>query len=142
MPAFELQQVARAAEIDLKRLDGTRDVTTIGGPGHVMRVPMDAERMNAYGVTAQDLRAALQLSNASQPAGSIVSGNQELLVQTGTYIESAADVASWWSAWHDEKPVFMADVAKIIDGPDQPSRYVWHGTPRHGAIAPGPSIRR
>ncbi len=90
--AFDLQQVARAAEIELKRIPGTRDVMTIGGPGHVIRVVIDAERMNSHGITAQDIRAALQLSNASQPSGSLVSGNREILVQTGTYIESAADV--------------------------------------------------
>jgi multidrug efflux pump subunit AcrB len=66
--AFEMQQVARAAEIDLKRIPGTRDVVTIGGPGHVIRVLMDADRMNAHGITPQDLKAALQVSNASQPA--------------------------------------------------------------------------
>ncbi|MBI5784146.1 MAG: efflux RND transporter permease subunit [Rhodocyclales bacterium] len=126
--AFEMQQVARAVEIDLKRIPGTRDVVTVGGPGHVIRIAMDADRMNAYGVTAQDLRAALQLSNASQPAGSMVAGNQELLVQTGTYIETAADVRRLVVGVYDKKPVFMADVAKIIDGADQPSRYVWHGT--------------
>ena len=125
--AFQLQQVSRAAEIDLKRLSGTRDVTTVGGPNHVVRVAMNADRMNAYGVTAQDLRAALQLSNASQPAGSLVSGNQELLVQTGTYIETAADVKRLVVGVYDRKPVFMADVADVIDGADQPSRYVWHG---------------
>jgi multidrug efflux pump subunit AcrB len=126
--AFEMQQVARAVEIDLKRIPGTRDVATVGGPGHVIRIAMDVDRMNAYGVTAQDLRAALQLSNASQPAGSMVSGNQELLVQTGTYIETAADVKRLVVGVYDKKPVFMADVAKILDGADQPSRYVWHGT--------------
>ena len=126
--AFEMQQVARAVEIDLKRIKGTRDVVTVGGPGHVIRIAMDADRMNAYGVTAQDLKAALQLSNASQPAGSLVAGNQELLVQTGTYIETAADVKRLVVGVYDRKPIFMADVAKIIDGADQPSRYVWHGT--------------
>ncbi|MEF8724078.1 MAG: efflux RND transporter permease subunit [Candidatus Accumulibacter delftensis] len=47
--AFDLQQVARAAETDLKRIKGTRDVSTLGGPDHVVRVLMDSERMNAYG---------------------------------------------------------------------------------------------
>jgi multidrug efflux pump subunit AcrB len=89
---------------------------------------MDADRMNAYGVTGQDLRAALQVSNASQPAGSMVTGGRELLVQTGTYIETAADVKKLVVGVYDQKPVFMADVAQIIDGADQPSRYVWHGT--------------
>jgi multidrug efflux pump subunit AcrB len=126
--AFEMQQVARATEIDLKRIPGTRDVATIGGPGHVIRVVMDADRMNAHGITAQDLKAALQVSNASQPAGALVSGNKELLVQTGTYIESAADVKRLVVGVYERKPVYLADVAQVVDGPDQPSRYVWHGT--------------
>ena len=126
--AFQMQQVARAVEIDLKRIPGTRDVATVGGPGHVIRVAMDADRMNAYGITAQDLKAALQVSNASQPAGTLTAGNRELLVQTGTYIESAADVKRLVVGVYDKKPVFMADVAQIVDGADQPSRYVWHGT--------------
>jgi multidrug efflux pump subunit AcrB len=125
--AFEMQQVARAIEIDLKRIPGTRDVATIGGPGHVIRVVMDADRMNAHGITAQDLKAALQVSNASQPAGSLVTGNRELLVQTGTYIESAADVKRLVVGVFERKPVYLADVAQVVDGADQPLRYVWHG---------------
>jgi multidrug efflux pump subunit AcrB len=85
--AFELQQVARAVEMELKRIPGTRDVSTIGGPGHVIRVVMDTERMNAHGITAQDLRGRAAAANASQPSGSLVAGNREVLVQTGTYIE-------------------------------------------------------
>ncbi|MDO8787117.1 MAG: efflux RND transporter permease subunit [Sulfuritalea sp.] len=125
--AFEMQQVARAAEIDLKRIPGTRDVATIGGPGHVIRVVMDADRMNAYGITAQDLKAALQVSNASQPAGSLVAGNREVLVQTGTYIESAADVKRLVVGVFERKPVYLADVTQVVDGADQPVSYVWHG---------------
>ena len=132
--AFDLQQVARATETDLKRIAGTRDVTTLGGPGHVIRVAIDAERMNAHGITAQDIRAALQLSNASQPSGTLVSHNQEVLVQTGTYIESARDVQQLVVGVHGDKPVFMADVADIIDGADQPSRYVWHADKTHGEL--------
>ncbi|MDZ4253941.1 MAG: efflux RND transporter permease subunit [Sulfuritalea sp.] len=134
--AFEMQQVARATEIDLKRIAGTRDVATIGGPGHVIRVVMDADRMNAHGITAQDLKAALQVSNASQPAGSLVAGNREILVQTGTYIESAADVKRLVVGVFDKKPVYLADVAQVVDGADQPSRYVWHGKGK-GAKAAG-----
>jgi multidrug efflux pump subunit AcrB len=125
--AFEMQQVARATEIDLKRIPGTRDVATVGGPGHVIRVVMDADRMNAHGITAQDLKAALQVSNASQPAGALVTGNREILVQTGTYIESAADVKRLVVGVFEKKPVYLADVAQVVDGADQPTRYVWHG---------------
>ncbi|QDX80011.1 multidrug transporter AcrB [Denitratisoma sp. DHT3] len=127
---FELQQVARAAEIEFKRVAGTRDVYTIGGPGHAIRVAMDTERMNAHGVTAQDLKAALQLANASLPGGQVVAGNRELLVQTGSYLESAAEVKRLVVGVSGGRPVFLADVAQVLDGADQPSQYVWHGLGR------------
>ena len=125
--AYELQQVARAVEIELKRIKGTRDVSTLGGPDHAIRVLMDAERMNAFGVTPQEIAAALKVSNAQQSSGSLTAGNREVLVQTGTYLESAADVKQLVVAVRDGKPVFMSDVARIEDGPDQPKRYAWFG---------------
>jgi len=139
--AFDLAKVAHAAEIELKRIAGTREVTTIGGPGHSVRVIMDAERMNAYHVSAQDIRDALKVSNASQPSGTLVSNNQEVLVQTGTFLASAADVRNLVVGVYDDKPVFMSDVSTVVDGPDQPTRYVWLGVGAagkdKGLTAPG-----
>jgi multidrug efflux pump subunit AcrB len=126
--AFEMQQVARAVEIELKRIKGTRDVSTIGGPDHAIRVLMDAERMNAFGVTPQEIVAALKVSNAQQSSGNLTAGNREILVQTGAYLESAADVKRLVVAVRDRKPIFMSDVATVEDGPDQPKRYAWFGT--------------
>ncbi|HKX37200.1 MAG TPA: efflux RND transporter permease subunit, partial [Burkholderiales bacterium] len=63
--AYELERVAHAVEAELKRVPGTRDVHTIGGPRHVLRVLVEPERMSAFRVTMQDIRDALQLSNAS-----------------------------------------------------------------------------
>jgi len=126
--AFDFQQVARAVEIELKRIKGTRDVSTIGGPDHAIRVLMDADRMTAYGVTPQDISGALKMSNAQQTSGSLTAGNREILVQTGTYLESAADVKQLVISVRDGKPVFMSDVAKIEDGPDQPTAYAWFGS--------------
>ncbi|MBL8429000.1 MAG: efflux RND transporter permease subunit [Dechloromonas sp.] len=129
--AFDLQQVARAVEIELKRIKGTRDISTIGGPDHAIRVLMDAERMNAYAVTPQDIAGALKVSNALQSTGSLTAGNREVLVQTGTYLESSADVKQLVIAVRGEpgarKPVYMSDVATVEDGPDQPKRYAWFG---------------
>ena len=130
--AFDLQQVARAVEIELKRIKGTRDVSTIGGPEHAIRVLMDAERMTSYGITPQDIAAALKVSNALQSSGSLTAGNREVLVQTGTYLESAADVKQLVIAVRgsagERKPVFLSDVATVEDGADQPKAYAWFGS--------------
>ncbi len=124
--AYELEQVARAAEIELKRIAGTREVTTLGGPGRAVRVLMDPDRMAAFNVSAQDIRAALQVSNAARPTGTLVSDNQEILVQTGTFLTGANDVKQLVVGVTQGRPVYMTDVASVVTGPDQPTQYVWY----------------
>jgi len=125
--AYELEQVAHAAEIELKRIAGTREVTTTGGPGRAVRVLMDPDRMAAFGVSAKDIRDALQVSNAAQPSGTLVSDNEEILVQTGTFLTGVEDVKQLVVGVADGRPVYMSDIATVVGGPDQPPRYVWHG---------------
>jgi multidrug efflux pump subunit AcrB len=134
--AYELERVAHAAEVELKRVAGTREVQTLGGPGRAVRVLMDADRMNAHGVSPLDLANALQLANVSLPAGSIVRDNREVVVETNNYLESAADVAGLVVGAQDGRPVYVSDVAEVADGPAQPARYVWTGTARgeHPAV--------
>ena len=128
--AFDLERVAHSLEADLKRIAGTREVFTVGGASHVVRVIMDPEQLAAYQLTAHDIRSALQLANASQPSGSLVAGNTELLVQTGTFLSSSRDVKELVVAVRDGRPIFITDVARVDDGPDQPERYVWFGSGR------------
>ncbi|UCH49212.1 MAG: efflux RND transporter permease subunit [Betaproteobacteria bacterium] len=126
--AFELERIAHAAEVELKRVGGTRDVYTIGGPGHVVRVLIDPERMSAFNVSAQDVATALQVANASQPSGTLTSDNVDVLVRTGSYLSSAHDVRQLVVGVRDARPIFISDIARVEDGPDHPSRYAWFGT--------------
>ena len=65
-------------------------------------------------------------------SASTTAGNREVLVQTGTYLESAADVRQLVVAVrgtaNERKPVFISDVATVEDGPDQPKSYAWFGS--------------
>jgi multidrug efflux pump subunit AcrB len=126
--AFDLERVAHALEIELKRIGGTREVYTIGGPDNMVRVLLDAQQLAAFGMTAQDVSDALQVANASQPAGKLVESNREILVQTGTFLANSDDVRRLMIGVHNGKPIFMTDVARVVDGPDQPVRYAWMGT--------------
>jgi multidrug efflux pump subunit AcrB len=125
--AFELEQVAHAAEVELKRVPGTREVQTLGGPGRMVRVLIDADRMNAHGISALDVRNALRLSNAAAPTGKLVRDNREIVVETGSYLESAAAVRALVVGTFERRPVYLSDIAEVVDGPDQPGRYVWTG---------------
>jgi multidrug efflux pump subunit AcrB len=126
--AYELERVAHAAEVELKRVPGTREVQTLGGPGRAVRVLLDPDRLAAHGVSALDVRNALQLANVALPAGKLVRDNREIVVETGNFLESAADVRQLVVGTFAERPVFVSDVADVADGPDQPARYAWTGT--------------
>ena len=122
--AGDLLRIAHSIETELKRVPDTRDVYTIGGPEQVVRVTLDPARLGAYGVSLDDLRAALIASNASQPAGTVVSENREIFVQAGVYLSSADEISNLVVAVHEGAPVYLRDVADVHFGSGQPNHYV------------------
>ena len=126
--AFELERVAHAAEIELKRVPGTREVQTLGGPGRAVRVLLDVDRLNAHDVSALDVRKALQLASSALPAGTLVRENREIVVETGNFLDSAETVRQLVVGVFEQRPVTIAEVAQVIDGPPPPLRSVWTGT--------------
>src|SRR5512140_2624892 len=91
--AYDLERVAHSIEADLKRVSGTREVTTIGGPGRAVLVDIDPTRMAGSGVTVTDLRAALQSANLGRPVGDLLAGNRAVAVESGPFLKDARDVA-------------------------------------------------
>ena len=90
----DLEQVAHAIETDLKRVPGTREVETQGGPRRAVNVRLDPARMNAAGVTVSELRAALLSANNGAPIGEITADNRAVLVDAGPFFRDARDVGT------------------------------------------------
>ena len=125
---YDLQQVAHAIEVELKRVPGTRDIYTIGGPDRVVRVLLDPQRLAGYSVDLDQLKSALISANTSQQAGSIVKNNEEILIQAGTFLSNVDEIENLVVALVDGAPIYLRDVADISIGPDQAEQYVWFGT--------------
>ena len=92
--AYELRRVAHTIETELQRVPGTRDIDTSGGPDRVVSVRLDPEKLAGYGIDLQQLRGALASANASADAGSFASGNEDILVQAGTFLSAPEEIAS------------------------------------------------
>ncbi|MDP2227484.1 MAG: efflux RND transporter permease subunit, partial [Moraxellaceae bacterium] len=73
------------------------------------------------------IQQALQGANVRLPAGKLVRENREILVETGDFFRSRAELESLVVGVRDGRPVYLAEVARLVDGPEQPQRYVWHG---------------
>ena len=125
--AFDLERVAHSVEADLKRVPGTREVATIGGPGRAVRIEIDPARLAGAGVTVVDLRNALQSANQGMPLGELLGGNQSVALEAGPFLRDARDIGELVVGVHGGRPVFLQDVASVRDGAPTAQRYVWHG---------------
>ncbi|MGD8275944.1 MAG: efflux RND transporter permease subunit, partial [Thiohalocapsa sp.] len=125
--AYELGKVAHALEQEIKRVEGTRDVYTVGVPEQVVRVILDPQALAAHGIDLTDLRRSLQASNTIRDDIGVVADNTEVLVQAGTFLTDPQDIGALVVGLHGGRPVYLRDVASIERGPEEPESYVWMG---------------
>jgi multidrug efflux pump subunit AcrB len=140
LSAAELERVAHAMEAELKQVAGSREVQTIGGPGHAVNVWIEPARLRERGVDLLSLQKSIASANLGLPSGSVVdtqgpgaaAGARMLTVQTGEFLRDAADVGELVVGTHQGRPVHLREVARVEAGARQPARYVWF-TPGTGS---------
>ena len=126
--AYDLERIAHSIEAELKRVPGTREVKTIGGPGRVVRVDIEPERLSALGLTVNDLRLALKSANLGLPSGELISGNQSIQIEAGRFLNNAREVSELVVGVHQGRAVFLQDVAQVSEGPLPARNYVRFGS--------------
>ncbi|MGD9843375.1 MAG: efflux RND transporter permease subunit, partial [Steroidobacteraceae bacterium] len=125
--AYELKQVAHAIEAEIKRVPGTRNVYTIGGPDDTVHVLLDPAKLSGFGLTALNLQGALAAANVVMDVGS-TTNNNNMPVRAGEFLSRADEVADLIVGLNDGKPIYLQDVADIRRGSDQPEQYVKFAT--------------
>src|SRR5579875_1060599 len=99
----------------------------VGGRPRQIRVLLDADRLAGHGLAPLEVAGALRGADANLRAGSFAHGNREYVVDSGPFLTSAADVSNLVVAVRDGKPVYLRDVAQVIDGPAEPDSYTMIG---------------
>ncbi|MEO8160349.1 MAG: efflux RND transporter permease subunit, partial [Arenimonas sp.] len=143
--ATDLAEVAHTLETEIKRINGTRDVYTIGAPDRVVLVTLDPASLAAHGLAISDLTQALQAANAVRNLGERVGDEGAVPVTAGTFLADADAVSDLVIGLRAGQPLRLADVAEIHAGADVATRYAWHGAPPGrtgpaGGLAPAVTI--
>jgi len=137
-----LERIAHSLETDLKRVPGTREVTTLGGPGRAVLVELDAQRMAGAGVTVTDLQQALRAADVGAPVGELLGGNRAVAVDVGPFLRDAQEVGELVVGVRNGRPVYLQEVATVRDGVPPAARYVWHGAgDGHGGEFPAVTVQ-
>ena len=100
----------------LSRVDGVGDVEIGGGSLPAVRIELLPFALNRYGISTEDVRAAVQASNANRPKGTLQGDGRRLQIYTQTPALRASDYASMVIAWRNGAAVRLQDVAQVLDG--------------------------
>lgn len=125
---FTLRRLAAEVDDAIKSIFEVAETKIIGGTRRQMRVLFDPARLEARNLSPADLIQRLQQANRQSAAGVLRAENTEILVQAGTFLESAEEFGRVVVGVHDGAPVYLQDVATVVDGPEEPTSYVLFGT--------------
>ena len=98
------------------QVDGVGDVELGGSTLPAVRVELLPFALNKYGISGEDVRAAIQASNANRPKGAIEGDGRRLQIYTQTPARRASDYAPMVVAWRNGAAVRLSDVADVRDG--------------------------
>ena len=127
---FTLRRLAAQLDDALKNIPEVAETRLIGGVQRQMRVLFNPARLAARGLTATEIIPRLQQANLQSYSGTLQSRNQEILLQTGRFLTSAEEIGRIVVGVYSSRPVYLDEVARVVDGPEDPSNYVLFGSGR------------
>ena len=121
-PGQIYESVSNIVQQRLAQVKGVGEVEIGGGSLPAVRIELVPYSLNRYGVSAEDVRAAVQASNPNRPKGVIEGGGTRFQVYSQPAMtgngRSAADYRDLVVAWRDGAAIRLRDVAEVIDGPE------------------------
>ncbi len=120
---YALRRIAEEAMARLSTTPDTYRTYIKGGRNRVVRVALRPEAMAGYGVTALMVRRALAGADASLRAGAFDLADKRIDLGSQSFLHSAGEVAGLVVGVHRGRPVYLRDVAKITDGPQEAVHY-------------------
>ncbi len=123
-PGQIYDEVSSLLQQKIAQVPGVGDVELGGGSLPAVRVELIPFALSRYGISSEDVRAALQASNANRPKGAIEddADGKGLRLQiysqgnTATGGRKAADYVGLVVAWRNGAAVRLGDVAEVRDG--------------------------
>jgi multidrug efflux pump subunit AcrB len=124
---YTLRRLAAQVDDAVKNIPSVAETKLIGGTKRQVRIRFDPLLLASRNLSITELIPALQQANRQSYSGSMVSANTEIQLQTGTFLNTAEEIGRIVVGVYGGKPVYLDEVAEILDGPADPVDYVLFG---------------
>ena len=122
---FDLRRLAEEVTTQLQGIPRTSEVKVTGGRSRTVRVLLDPESLAARKTSPLEVVQALGLSNQLKTAGDWTFGNESIVLESGDFVRSVSELENLLVNVIDGMPVYLKDVATVVDGPSEPDSYSW-----------------
>ncbi|AZJ32600.1 Multidrug efflux pump subunit AcrB [Tenacibaculum mesophilum] len=124
---YQLKQLAQELTNEIEKVNDVAITQKIGGRNREVRVVVDKDKLAASGLDFLSVTEMLKASNQQLSAGSYDKNDTEFLVTTGKFLQSAEDVKNLVVGVQQNQPIYLKQVANVLDGPEIPKNYVSFG---------------
>ena len=121
---YELGQMAQELESEIKKINDVAITHKIGGRNRQLRVVLDKDKLAESGLDFLSVSEMIKANNTQLSAGSFDKNDTEFLVQTGNFLASVTDVENLVVGVQQNQPIYLKQIANIVDGPEIPQNYV------------------
>ena len=132
---YQLGQMAQELEAEVKKVNDVAITHKIGGRNRQLRVVLDKDKLAASGLDFLSVAEMIKANNSQLNSGSFDKNDTEFLVNTGKFLESVTDVENLVVGVQQNQPIYLKQVATLIDGPEVPQNYVSLGFGRGSEMA-------
>ncbi len=124
---YTLRRMAAQVDDAIKNINAVAETKIIGGTKRVLTIHFDPLLLASRNLSLTELAPIIQAANSQSYSGSLTSLNQQIMLQTGTFLHSAEEFGRVVVGVYGGRPIYLHEVAKIIDGPEEPVDYVLYG---------------
>ena len=121
---YQLSQMAQELESEIKKVNDVSITHKIGGRNRQLRVVLDKDKLAASGLDFLSVSEMIKANNTQLSSGSFDKNDTEFLVNTGKFLASVTDVENLVVGVQQNQPIYLKQIANIVDGPEIPQNYV------------------
>ncbi|MBP4048436.1 MdtB/MuxB family multidrug efflux RND transporter permease subunit [Chromobacterium violaceum] len=129
MPLTKLEDMVdtRLAQ-KLSQVPGVGLVSISGGQRPAVRIQSNPKALASRGLTLEDIRTAIASANVNQAKGSFDGPSQASTVDGNDQLQSADEYKNVIIAYQNGAPVYLRDVAKVVESAENTRLAAWSGT--------------
>ncbi len=128
-----LRRMGDVVARELSDVPSTAQVKVIGGAARQIRIEPDVDRLRALNMSIAELQPALQAAEAQLPAGALVDHGRRTELEATGFVLQASELRRLVVGVRDMKPIYLGDVAKVVDATDpEPPMVLYADTARPG----------